>query len=264
MKHRWLRTALALACVASLLGGEASAKPINLKRRAEYEYVTQLRSHIKHIVVVIQENRSVDNLFHGFPGADTADYGLDHDGRVKLHPVIWRTAPTSIISTKHSCRSTTTGGWTAGTASTRCRARSGFSVCVRSAKRSGAVLGHGRTVHVRRSHVPVEHGADVSRASVFDCRPVAIRGKQSEPNGDDAIRLGLRFAARRARLDDRAGRSRSARAVAMLQFSNARRRRDAARASRGAITRRGSTNWATFGRRSMRSGTSGIRRIGRT
>ncbi|HET6895231.1 MAG TPA: alkaline phosphatase family protein, partial [Candidatus Baltobacteraceae bacterium] len=87
MKHRWLRTALALACVAGLLGGEASAKPINLKRRAEYEYVTQLRSHIKHIVVVIQENRSTDNLFHGFPGADTADYGLDHYGRVKLHPV---------------------------------------------------------------------------------------------------------------------------------------------------------------------------------
>ena len=87
MKHRWLRSAVALACAIAVLGGQAFAKPINLKRRAEYDYTTQLRSHIKHIVVVIQENRSVDNLFHGFPGADTVDYGLDHNGYVKLRPV---------------------------------------------------------------------------------------------------------------------------------------------------------------------------------
>jgi phospholipase C len=37
-------------------------------------------SPIKHVVIVIQENRSFDNLFMGFPGADTQDFGLRHDG----------------------------------------------------------------------------------------------------------------------------------------------------------------------------------------
>jgi len=37
---------------------------------------------------VVQENRSVDNLFNGFPGADTTRYGRRHDGStVALHPV---------------------------------------------------------------------------------------------------------------------------------------------------------------------------------
>lgn len=35
---------------------------------------------IQHVVVIIQENRSFDNLFHGFPGADTATYGYDGQG----------------------------------------------------------------------------------------------------------------------------------------------------------------------------------------
>ena len=39
------------------------------------------RDHIKHVVIIIQENRSFDNLFHNFPGADTAEYGYVHDGR---------------------------------------------------------------------------------------------------------------------------------------------------------------------------------------
>ncbi|MBV8368125.1 MAG: hypothetical protein JO036_04205 [Candidatus Eremiobacteraeota bacterium] len=36
----------------------------------------------------MQENRSFDNLFHGYPGADTVDYGITHDGtHVRLQPV---------------------------------------------------------------------------------------------------------------------------------------------------------------------------------
>jgi phospholipase C len=39
-------------------------------------------------VIVIQENRSVDNLFQGFPGADTRPYGYDSAGKkIKLKPV---------------------------------------------------------------------------------------------------------------------------------------------------------------------------------
>jgi len=35
---------------------------------------------IKHVVIIVQENRSLDNMFSGFPGADTATSGPTHDG----------------------------------------------------------------------------------------------------------------------------------------------------------------------------------------
>ena len=42
--------------------------------------------YIKHVVIVVQENRSFDDLFSGFPGADAAHYGYEHDGtKVPLH-----------------------------------------------------------------------------------------------------------------------------------------------------------------------------------
>ena len=42
---------------------------------------------IKHVVVIMQENRSFDNLFHGFPGADTVDSGMSYGKLVALRPV---------------------------------------------------------------------------------------------------------------------------------------------------------------------------------
>ncbi|HEY9181089.1 MAG TPA: alkaline phosphatase family protein [Candidatus Baltobacteraceae bacterium] len=83
---RWLSAACTFA-FALCVCGQAFGKPINIKQREAYDYTAQLRTHIKHIVVVIQENRSVDNLFHGLPGADTVDEGLSHTGYVKLRPV---------------------------------------------------------------------------------------------------------------------------------------------------------------------------------
>jgi phospholipase C len=45
-------------------------------------------AQIQHVVVMIQENRSVDNLFMGYPSADTVTTGLDRFGRsVPLWPV---------------------------------------------------------------------------------------------------------------------------------------------------------------------------------
>jgi len=37
---------------------------------------------IKHVVIIIQENRTVDNLFNGFPGADTVRSGRDSHGAI--------------------------------------------------------------------------------------------------------------------------------------------------------------------------------------
>jgi phospholipase C len=36
---------------------------------------------IAHVVIIVQENRSFDNLFHGFPGADTANSGTGIGGK---------------------------------------------------------------------------------------------------------------------------------------------------------------------------------------
>ncbi len=43
---------------------------------------------IDHVVIIVQENRSVDNLFQGFPGADTQSYGFNrHGDKITLMPV---------------------------------------------------------------------------------------------------------------------------------------------------------------------------------
>ncbi|HEY3674351.1 MAG TPA: alkaline phosphatase family protein, partial [Candidatus Tumulicola sp.] len=43
---------------------------------------------IQHVIIVIQENRSVDNLFQGLPGADTRSYGFTTSGeKVMLRPI---------------------------------------------------------------------------------------------------------------------------------------------------------------------------------
>jgi phospholipase C len=41
---------------------------------------------IQHIVIIMQENRSFDNLFNGFPGADTAQTGMYKGVAVPLQP----------------------------------------------------------------------------------------------------------------------------------------------------------------------------------
>jgi phospholipase C len=43
---------------------------------------------IKHVIIIVQENRSFDNFFHGYPGAQTATTGKELDGTtVTLQPV---------------------------------------------------------------------------------------------------------------------------------------------------------------------------------
>ena len=42
---------------------------------------------IRHVVVIMQENRTVDNLFNGFPGADTVSSGLSNGQTIPLKPV---------------------------------------------------------------------------------------------------------------------------------------------------------------------------------
>jgi len=48
---------------------------------------------IQHVVVIVQENRSFDNLFHGYPGANSRNFGYDSKGnKVLLHEAPLATA----------------------------------------------------------------------------------------------------------------------------------------------------------------------------
>ena len=44
-------------------------------------------SPIKHVIIIMQENRSFDNLFTGFPGADTVTSAMSNGVVVPLQPV---------------------------------------------------------------------------------------------------------------------------------------------------------------------------------
>ncbi len=80
--------------LAACNGGGPGA-PVGLPAANPAAGPLQLRSElgistgkIKHIVIVVQENRSFNDLFHGFPGAKYADYGYDSYGkRIKLVPI---------------------------------------------------------------------------------------------------------------------------------------------------------------------------------
>jgi phospholipase C len=49
--------------------------------------VAQQKNRIQHVVVIMQENRSFDNLFNGFPGADTVQSGMSKGVEIPLQPV---------------------------------------------------------------------------------------------------------------------------------------------------------------------------------
>ncbi|MGA8535562.1 MAG: alkaline phosphatase family protein [Candidatus Tumulicola sp.] len=49
--------------------------------------------YIKHVVVIIQENRSFDNLFQGYPGADTQSYGYAKMSNGSVEKVTLKSQP---------------------------------------------------------------------------------------------------------------------------------------------------------------------------
>ncbi len=53
--------------------------------RAAAPSTLPLDHYVKHVVIVVQENRSFDNLFSGFPGADAPGFGYAGDRKVRLH-----------------------------------------------------------------------------------------------------------------------------------------------------------------------------------
>ncbi len=86
MRGFWLSPVPCL--LVALIGvGCSQLQPSNLPVATGTEaFLSQVRrgvsgTPIKHIVVIIQENRSFDNIFAGFPGADAPKYGYLHNGK---------------------------------------------------------------------------------------------------------------------------------------------------------------------------------------
>jgi phospholipase C len=83
------RRAFVLAVLAAIAGcsgggsGTSAVPPVNGSPGPPPQSTPPprvVRAHIKHVVIVVQENRSFDNLFFGFKGAQYADSGYMHDG----------------------------------------------------------------------------------------------------------------------------------------------------------------------------------------
>lgn len=86
---------LAIAATALLLcackGGVASSPGVPAVDRQPGQTAIQPLAgpkKIQHVIIIIQENRSFNNLFYGYPGAKTVTYGYDSKGeKVTLKPI---------------------------------------------------------------------------------------------------------------------------------------------------------------------------------
>lgn len=78
--------AVAVALLTACGGGSSSPIP-------NAQSHTPSENKIQHVVIIVQENRSFNNLFYGYPGAHTVGYGYDKLGRkIALRPIGLQTA----------------------------------------------------------------------------------------------------------------------------------------------------------------------------
>jgi phospholipase C len=82
----------ALLALASILGActnaGSSGGPSQIPAARVHPATVAGLDKVKHVVIIVQENRSFDNLFYGFPGADTQSYGYNEKGeKIALQPV---------------------------------------------------------------------------------------------------------------------------------------------------------------------------------
>ena len=75
-------------CAGQNTGALPPAQPSASAASDAAERIYGSRGAIQHIVIIIQENRTVDNLFNGLPGADTVNAGKNMSGEtIELKPI---------------------------------------------------------------------------------------------------------------------------------------------------------------------------------
>jgi phospholipase C len=86
MTCRWL--SLLLAGTLAACGSSSYGVSPSVGRGAFSELAVTGAGKIKHVVYIVQENRSFDDMFQGYPGADTVSRGKSSTGKmIKLVPV---------------------------------------------------------------------------------------------------------------------------------------------------------------------------------
>ena len=79
------------ACSSGGGGGGAPPLPISPPPTHGPPQTGPEGKYIKHIVVIVQENRTLNDIFAGFKGADTRTYGFTHTGaRVRLKAITFK------------------------------------------------------------------------------------------------------------------------------------------------------------------------------
>jgi phospholipase C len=92
MQCRSLRLALSVAAVFAFAACSQSPAGLPVNENALRALDATGAGKIRHIVYIVQENRSFDNLFHGYPGADTVRSGKNSLGQtITLKPVSLKT-----------------------------------------------------------------------------------------------------------------------------------------------------------------------------
>ncbi len=87
---------IAALCIFGLPGCKGSFSATPGAQLGEFVTRAAQPTPIQHVIIVIQENRSFDNFFAGYPGADTTMIGKTHDGQsVRLKAVTFAKTPLS-------------------------------------------------------------------------------------------------------------------------------------------------------------------------
>lgn len=79
------KRAFALLPAIVLLAGCGGSGPSRSSNQSHG--ATSTASPIQHVVIIMQENRTFDNLFYGFPGADSATTGMNGSAQAPLTPI---------------------------------------------------------------------------------------------------------------------------------------------------------------------------------
>ncbi len=83
--------ALAVAACSSGGGGGTSSLPILPPPTQGPPQTGPEGKYLKHVIVIVQENRTFNDIFAGFKGADTTMYGYTHTGsKVRLRPITFK------------------------------------------------------------------------------------------------------------------------------------------------------------------------------
>ena len=82
--HRALLYAALAACVACAGPTTVTSLPLRADGRVLQTLESTGSGKIQHVVWVVQENRSFDDMFMGYPGADTVSSGKDSNGNTIL------------------------------------------------------------------------------------------------------------------------------------------------------------------------------------